>query len=262
MIMKTILYVFTGTGNSLYFAEKLSTKLGDAEIIPIVEAVKMEALPEADRIGIIFPVLIWGLPLIVSGFVKKLSKKNKDAYIFAVATNGGTVAGALLLAEKKMARKGSKLSAGFSISLPSNFTSVHQTSQEERERLFAEADKKLDEIITAIENGKPCSIEKGTLAERILKTAIAYRVFSLIIPKMDNDFWVNQNCNGCGLCSKVCPVHNIKIEQNAPKWLHHCEQCYACLNLCPQKALQYRKMTEDKIRYQNPYVSIKDLMHK
>jgi Ferredoxin len=259
--MKTVLYYFTGTGNSLDYAKKLADKLEDTEIIPIIEALKMDTLPEADRIGIVFPVYIWGLPLIVSRFIKKLSRRNKGVYIFAIATNGGAVSGALILAKKRIRAKGLKLSAGFSVNLPSNFVSMHQTSPEEQQHLFVAADIKLDEIVSKIKSERTYIVEKGTLIERVLKTGVVYRIFSFIIPKMDKDFWTNQNCNGCGLCSKVCPVRNIRIEQGAPKWLHHCEQCYACLNLCPHQALQYRKMTEDKKRYQNPYISLKDLMH-
>jgi ferredoxin len=258
--MKTTIYYFTGTGNSLKIARDLASKL-DAELIPMAEAVKTDILPASDCIGIVFPVYIWGLPLIVDSFIHKLSKQNMGKYIFAIATNGGAVSGALLIAQKRLRAKGLKLSAGFSVILPSNFISVHQTSAEEQQRLFAAAEVKLDEIALKVKSGKPYLVEKGSVGERILKTGIAYRFFSLIMHKMDNDFWTDTHCNGCGLCSKVCPVQNIKIENGTPKWLHHCQQCYACMNLCPNQALQYRKMTEDKKRYKNPYVELKDLIY-
>ena len=166
----------------------------------------MNALPEADQIGIVFPVYIWGLPLIVSRFIKKLSRRNEGTYIFAIATNGGAVSGASLLAKKKISMMGLKLSAGFSVSLPSNFVSVHQTSQEEQQRLFVAAARKLEEILSIIKSEKTYPVEKGTMIERILKTGVAYHIFSFIIPKMDHDFWTNQNCNGCGLCSNAMPA--------------------------------------------------------
>ncbi|MDR2194165.1 MAG: 4Fe-4S binding protein [Treponema sp.] len=48
---------------------------------------------------------------------------------------------------------------------------------------------------------------------------------------MDKKFTVNNNCTGCGICEKVCPVDNIEILNNKPQYKHHCEQqdflCFA-----------------------------------
>lgn len=156
--MKTTIYYFTGTGNSLKCTRDLAAKLGGAEIVPIIDAVKEDLLPGSDRLGIVFPVYVWGLPMIVDLFLSKLSRRHQDSYIFAVATNGGAVSGALLMAEKKLRAKGLKLSAGFSVSLPSNFISTHQTSPEQQQQLFAAADIKMDKMVAIIQSGRRCNI--------------------------------------------------------------------------------------------------------
>jgi len=258
-MMKTTIYYFTGTGNSLKYARDLAGELGETELISIIEAVKLESLPMTDRIGIVFPVYIWGLPLIVNRFLKKLSKENRDKYIFAIATNGGTVAGSLLLVEKRLHSMGLKLSAGFSVVLPSNYISMHETSIEEQQQLFEAADIKLKEIVTIIKANNSYPIERGSLSEQIWKTGLIHRITSPMIHKMDHSFWTDKNCNSCGLCSKVCPVQNIIMKNDVPKWRHKCEQCHACLNLCPKQALQFGKMTVGKERYKNPFVTLKDL---
>jgi hypothetical protein len=58
--MKTKLYVYTGTGNSLWIARQLALELKGAtlESMPCLSA---DFMVEADRVGIIFPVHIWGL---------------------------------------------------------------------------------------------------------------------------------------------------------------------------------------------------------
>ncbi|MDD3092322.1 MAG: 4Fe-4S binding protein, partial [Methanoregulaceae archaeon] len=48
-------------------------------------------------------------------------------------------------------------------------------------------------------------------------------------------------------------VGNIRIEGDRPVWLHHCEQCMACIQLCPTDAIQAGK-TEGRRRYRNPEI--------
>ncbi len=58
--MKTGMYYFTGTGNSLAVAEGLSRVLGDCEMAPITRAPEDGGTikPGADRVGIVCPVVL------------------------------------------------------------------------------------------------------------------------------------------------------------------------------------------------------------
>jgi ferredoxin len=76
---------------------------------------------------------------------------------------------------------------------------------------------------------------------------------------MDKDFTVNTNCIGCGICKEVCPVKNIELTNNKPQYNHHCEQCLACLHFCPQRAINYKDVTQNKGRYTNPEIHYKEL---
>lgn len=77
---------------------------------------------------------------------------------------------------------------------------------------------------------------------------------------MDKSFWINSNCNTCGICKSICPSKNIELKDGKPLWKHQCEQCLACIQWCPKQAIQYGKKTEKRKRYTNPYVSIKELI--
>ena len=69
--MKTTLYYFTGNGNSLSVARKISEKLGDAELISVVSQMKTDKAITAPsgRVGIICPVYDAGIPAIVRDFL-------------------------------------------------------------------------------------------------------------------------------------------------------------------------------------------------
>lgn len=258
--MSTIIYYFTGTGNSLYCARRIGDLLGDTTIVPIEAEGENIALLKADNIGLVFPVYAFGLPNVVKQFIKQLSSDNKGKYFFAVATNGGRVAGALVLTRRMLGARGLKLSAGYSVIMPTNMILLHETNEEKKKKLFDSMEKKVREIVSAVKSHEYHTVEMGTMTDRILRTGMLYRSVSPLIKQMDHKFKADQGCIGCGLCSQVCPVHNIKIKNGIPTWNHQCEMCLSCLNLCPRQAVQYGNMSEGKQRYKNPYVEVKDLM--
>ena len=81
--MKTELYAYTGTGNSLWVARLLARELGEAPLhfMPYPSG----PFPvKADRLGLIFPVHIWGLPIRVIRFVEHL-QVDPETHLFALA---------------------------------------------------------------------------------------------------------------------------------------------------------------------------------
>jgi len=77
---------------------------------------------------------------------------------------------------------------------------------------------------------------------------------------MDREFVVGEHCNGCGICQEICPAENIHMLQKRPEWLHHCEQCLACLQWCPNTAIQYGKKTINYDRYHHPEITLKTMV--
>mgnify|MGYP000172633986 CR=1 FL=1 len=88
--MKTVIYYFTGTGNSLAAARKICGHLGDCELVSIASlaTTSEEIHPTSDRVGIVCPVYYLGLPSIVTEFVNRLDL-SRTGYCFAVLTMGG-----------------------------------------------------------------------------------------------------------------------------------------------------------------------------
>jgi ferredoxin len=254
-----MIYYYTGTGNSLWTARALARGIGDSDLIPMSPKAPDETRATPDAVGLVFPVHIWGMPRRVVEFVNA-SFKDSALYYFAVALNAGQVAATLLQLKKMLARKGAVLSAGYEIAMPSNYIPWGGPGPEEKKRFrFAAAAEKVRTIAAAVRNRRQGPIEKGPLWQNILFTFLN-RISYGHVPEMDKRFWTDATCNGCGICEAVCPNANIRMEADKPVWLHRCEQCLACIQWCPQEALQFGKKTPRYQRYHHPEITLKDVL--
>ncbi len=256
--MKTRLYVYTGTGNSLWVARQLAAELKKAaiEVMPCPQ--KAFKVP-AEAVGIIFPVHIWGLPGRVIQFVNHL-KVKPGAYFFAVAVNAGQPAATLLQLQRLMATRKLLLSLGYSIVLPSNYIPWGGPGpMDKQQKRFKEAREKVKTIAGAVLRQERNGVERGPLWQNIL-FSLFYKLSFRQVPRMDKKFWADEKCNSCGICFKVCPAANIEMIKGKPTWLHRCEQCLACLQWCPQEAIQHGEKTVTYQRYHHPEVILKDML--
>jgi ferredoxin len=256
--MKTWLYVYTGTGNSLWVARQLALELEEATV-QFMPNPSRDFEVEADGIGIIFPVHIWGLPIRVIQFVNHLRIKP-GTYLFALAVNAGQVAATLLQLQKLMSTRNMSLALGHSIVLPSNYIPWGGPGPIDKQQLlFREAQEKLRLNARAILRSERQRVDRGPFWQNILLTWL-YKISLRSVHKLDKNFWADEKCNRCGVCSGVCPAKNIEIVNEKPAWLHRCEQCLACIQWCPQEAVQYGKKTARYPRYHHPEVTLQDML--
>jgi ferredoxin/flavodoxin len=257
-MMKTTIFHFTGTGNSLWVARTLAQELGDAELASLPDWKPGKTI-DANVIGLVFPVHIWGVPHRILQFVKELEGKQAD-YVFAIAVNAGQFANTLVQLKKILSESGLNLAAGFEITMPSNYIPWGGPgSKEKQNQRFDSARKKISGIVAAIRAKNRGTVEKGPLWQRVLFTLI-YKVSFPQIPKMDKKFWADEKCNGCSVCARLCPSANIILQGGKPTWNHRCEQCFACLQWCPQQAIQYGKKTLRYERYHHPEVRLQEIL--
>jgi len=256
--MKTQIFYFSATGNSLKVARDLAYALGEAQITSIPKVIDCDLDLSADRIGLVYPVYMFGMPLIVSRFIAKL-KAAQVKYFFSVATCGGKAGLTLKQNQRLMQGHGLKLSAGFIVKMPGNYTPLYGALPTEKQaELFKKEEERVKYIASVIRENRARRVDCDIFLFGWLFSLI-YKLASPKIPVLDKDFYADSKCNSCGVCAKVCPVKNIEIFEGRPKWFHKCEQCFACLHWCPQEAIQYGKNTTGRKRYHHPAIKIQDI---
>ncbi len=259
--MKTILYYFTGTGNSLAAARKIAAALGDTELVPIASHQETTGTikPAAARIGIVAPVYFCGLPLMVAEFARRLDPAAAE-YLFCVMTHGGGGESAALRQIDGIIRKrgGRGLDAGFGLAMPGNYLLMYDPPAGEKQR---EILQKADTVITEIA-GTVGRCEKRSLPSSLINHVLysfAYPYFRSRVREGDRKFTVSEKCTACGTCVSVCPSDNIELVNDRPVLHHHCELCCGCIHACPVQAIQAGPKTETRGRYRNPDIAIADL---
>ena len=289
--MSTVIYYFTGTGNSLAVARDIAVKT-NGKLIPIPSVMDKQSIKtDADSIGIVFPAYmahLYGIPLIVERFIKKLEDINAK-YFFAVCTCGGLENFNGLPTLKNLGKiiksVGGKLSAEYSIKLPMNtlnYSHIPFPIDQNQETMFKNCKNKIEVICQCVTNRKK---SKYKIIKSLLNWLMSpmYRMLQKVylielkkyskepedtnlkyyelMPLTDKSIYTDKKCNGCAICAKVCPVQNIKMIENKPVWQHHCEMCLACVEWCPKKAIHHWGRVEGK-DYHHPNVKISDMFRQ
>ena len=275
---ETEIYYFSGTGNSLMIAKDLVEKTS-GHLISMQSVGNRESIePTAAAVGIVFPIFYatndCGLPLIVTRFVDKLANIGSK-YIFAVCTCGDMPGSTIENLRRAIKSRGGELAAGFTVKMTNKKLHV-----EKQQKMSINQKKKLEVISEFVADRKKGKFEtRGPLRKiflapllfilikpafyrryRKLSNSSLHLSFRELIPLADQSFQTNKDCNGCGTCSRVCPVNNIKILDKKPVWQHHCETCLACYSWCPQEAI-CGKIVSYNERYHHPEVKLPDMLN-
>jgi len=254
--METEIFYYSGTGNSLWAARCLSQLLGSARVRSMKTS-QGETIPtDARTVVLVFPVYIYGVPRPVLKFIGDIPRGGR-AVFHSVATNGGSPGSTLPIVARRLARRGAAMRSGLSLLMPSNYTPMGGPEPAPVQRdIFLRARGHLERLARDIRDSAEGTID----SKPDFISASAYWLTLPLVHGMDMLFWVQDGCTACGICERLCPSGNIVMKKGLPTWHRRCEQCLACLQWCPQTAIQWGKRTERYERYHHPEVTLAEMM--
>ncbi len=240
-----MIYYFSATGNSAWVAQQIALQTDDVAV-NMLEYLKTgktaPAVESGERLGLVFPVHAWRPPNCVLDFGKKL-RVAPDCFVYAVCTMGGTAGNCMAFLQKHF-----RLNSAYSVQMPNNNILLgNPDSKRLTARKIAAAEKRIEEISQAVLAGHPETLlRRGPLPALLTWLAGGYfRRFSCF----DRKFHAESSCTACGRCASLCALNNISLEKGKPAWQGHCMHCMACLQNCPEQAIQYGITTKRRRRY-------------
>lgn len=243
---KGLIAYFSQGGTTEKIATEISKGLSDKGYVTDLYKITDESPPDVkqyDLIGIGSPVYIFRPPFNVLDYINDFPDlTGLPFFIFMLhGTHPGT-AGNIL--RKRLEQKGGR-EVGYSLYRGADFFVGYVQrgvlfspdnpvpDELERARRFG---KKAAEYASGMEYDKPPADPLPPAVysfERMLTMKPLLNYFYSFFYKADSS-----KCNSCGLCVKICPQNNIKLNQDGmPQWGRKCIFCGYCELKCPEDAV-------------------------
>ena len=264
--MKTDIYYYSGTGNSLVVAKELQARLPGSRLVPLVGLLgSHRILAEAELVGLVFPIYAFGLPAPARDFLTRLEPRPSQK-IFALATRGGSPCGVFSEIDSILRKKGLSLGSRAFIDMPTNAVGMHELDSPE-EAASKELAMKSDiaTFAAALLEGRQFRRRDphgSFLKERVLFPVLGALARATNYMGADRSFFAEPSCTGCGICAQVCLSGRIEMAGGHPRWRREprCQYCLACLNYCPSKSVQIGALkTASKGRYHHAGVGYREI---
>ncbi len=263
---RVVLY-FTGTGNSLYIARQLAGAEGETLSIPQLMR-RQQFDIEADEIGIVYPIYGHMPPNMVRHFVQKA--RLCAGYTFAVLTYGNRKCNAVEIWDGIARAAGNPFDYIGTIVMVDNWLpNFDMNEQIKIDKHIPENLARIGEDIAAQRHWhEPVTAEQRAQHQEFMqRTGLDPETGFLL--RSEQQFTVTDVCIECGICTYVCPRGNYTLGHRGVSMEGDCEFCFACIQNCPQRAIQFVKHTDGtwpdgseknpNARYRNEHVSLMDL---
>ncbi len=244
-----ILY-FSSTGNNIYIGQVLG-----GELLSIPQLIKNEQYHiKDDVVGIIFPNYYITVPDIVAQYLEKV---EIDAdYLFTICSYGSVEEGAVraLIKCNKILEQKCSVNYSNTVLMVDNYLPAFDMKKEKEIKKDEEIDAQILTIKNDIFNKKQHKIPYDIEEDVLLQDQQHKERFQKLI-KLE---LTGNECIQCGVCVKVCPRANIKLEDK-PVIGDNCEQCLGCVHHCVNKVIK-TNMDKSSERFINSHIKLSQII--
>ena len=256
-----VMFYFSGTGNSKYFAEFFCEHM-NARCYSIEDEVDFSGVIASEAIvGFCYPIYGSRVPRNMRQFVQQFlpDLKGKKLIIFATqwlfSGDGARVLTDLFPENHVEVIYADHFYMPNNIS---NFFLLRQSSKRRVEKKFSHAEDQVIRICNDLKLGKVKRRGFSSFSRFIGKfQGVTWQKDSKsagLVPgsmeeKIAKSVWIDEGCTGCLICVKDCPVKNLRLKNNSITHHNDCVACYRCVNRCPVQAISVMLKAKPKWQY-------------
>lgn len=234
--MRILISYFTGTGNTERLSLLLAKRLEELGCAVDISKIGKDFTPvlSYDALVIAYPVHAFNSPRPVLDFARKLPDAQIPLYIMQVSGEPLSLnKSAVLSLARILRRKGYGIKGYFWYIMPYNIIFRHPDGM--ASRMLRTADSRINGDARIIFSLSEHRWKVGIIA-RIVSSALKVEHPAALF--IGRGFSVGDSCIGCGLCARVCPIGNIKMEKGRPVFGNDCTICMGCSFNCPEDAIR------------------------
>ena len=246
-----MIFSFSATGNSLHLAKAVAERTGDEvrEVWRMPEAVT--DVSSEPSVGFVFPVWYYDMPDRLKEIIRTGFRFGQDQMVWAVMDYGTFPGSACARTVKFFSSVGVDLRFALSYRMPENYIMMFDSP----------SDREVEEQLSKVQD-YACEVAEEIALQDVLRprfSAVGSLASCVLHPfygvlRRTRRFRSTDDCNGCGTCRDICPARVISIESGRPVWTApRCLDCAACINRCPEHAIEYGGDSHSRKRYINPF---------
>jgi ferredoxin len=234
------IFYFSGTGTTRKAALCIEDCLRNKGLKVRTSPVSLGKYPAPgdDMVVLLFAVHAMHAPEAVYRWINRLPQAQGVPAAVISVSGGGEIfpnTASRASAIRKLQKKGYKVFYEDMLVMPSNC--LERTDDALAAKLIEVLPKKAEAVARNLFS-REVRRTKPFFADRVISFACeaekaGARLFGRFIR-------CNDNCNGCGWCSRNCPASNITMRDSRPEIGKRCNMCLGCLYGCPRKALSQR----------------------